>query len=753
MQLVKSLSLKQSRRRRFRLNTEQLEDRVVLAADPIAYWSFDSAANLGADDSGNAANLNVFGNATQDAGGIRGGALALDGNGDYLGGNAPASLPLGRNDYTIAAWIKPDTMGKRAIVSWGSYPNTFQYNTFGVSNTNSVRNDWASLAPLNITATDAVVSGAGIDLDDGQWHHVAVTYDSVVGTRTLYVDGQPLVSAGAALNSATGINFRLGSVDPSPTGEYFDGLLDDVAIWDTPLEANQIAALVGGSSPLELTESGLAAHWIADDLAGTVADGGSVSSWSDGLSGIDATASGTVTLETGELNGHAVVRFNPGDGGDNLRVLGADNPLSGIADFTAVVVFRANATGVGGSTNWFANTGLIDAEQSGVTNDWGLSLNSDGQVGAGLGNPDVTKYSTTGADFADGGAHVAIYTREAGQIRLYVDNFVVETRTDGGAALRNTSDLTFGSLQSNLNFFDGDIDEVQLYNEAIASDEANTLSADLMAKYDVQPPSVPLQIAGELLVDLKATHPSAGTESWLNTGTLGDFTRVGNPFVTEIDGVTAVAFNSDHPASLFDDAYRGPLAPVNITGNSTRSIEFWAYNPNDGLQRPEETIVAWGQRGGPDGTNMSFGYGNHATWGALGQWGAGPDMPWYAGGGSPTLGQWHHMVYTFDGSTGRVYSDGILTYSESFGALNTYANTNINIAAQNAAGGSLALSGYDAPGSFYVANIRIHSEPLSGAQVVANYAAGIQFAGDQPITGPDSYNVNEDGVLNVAAPG
>ena len=40
------------------------------------------------------------------------------------------------------------------------------------------------------------------------------------------------------------------------------------------------------------------------------------------------------------------------------------------------------------------------------------------------------------------------------------------------------------------------------------------------------------------------------------------------------------------------------------------------------LAAEPETIVAWGRRGGPDGSNMSFNYGANALFGAVGHWGS-----------------------------------------------------------------------------------------------------------------------------------
>jgi hypothetical protein len=285
-----------------------------------------------------------------------------------------------------------------------------------------------------------------------------------------------------------------------------------------------------------------------------------------------------------------------------------------------------------------------------------------------------------------------------------------------------------------------------MYRGALAADAVATVTNELLTTYGI---SRQVVVAGELLVDLRATDPSATSATWNNRGTLADFSRIGNPAVQLIQGVTAVALNFDHATSAWDDAYQGPEAPATLVGSDSRSIEIWAYNPSDGLQQLEETAVAWGRRGGPAGTNLSFGYGNSTIWGAVGHWDT-PDMPWFPAGGSPTLGQWHHLVYTYDGGTARLYADGAPTFNESF-VLNTHAGT-INLGAQNGNAGFLALN-EGQPGSLALANVRVHSGVLSAADILANYYAGIQLATTPPTAVADDYQLNEDGLLSEPAPG
>jgi hypothetical protein len=223
-------------------------------------------------------------------------------------------------------------------------------------------------------------------------------------------------------------------------------------------------------------------------------------------------------------------------------------------------------------------------------------------------------------------------------------------------------------------------------------------------------------VAGTLFVDLRASDASDDPNLWENRAGTGDFYAVGTPtYVANVQdtGVAGVQFNPVAPST---DAYEGPYTTADLHGSSDRSIEVWAYNP---AIADEETLVAWGRRGGPDGSNMSFNYGANGTYGAVGHWG-GPDMGW---SGTPAAGQWHYLVYTYDGaSTARVYADGVLRTTEAVGTLNTHTDLPIRLAAQATTAGTdfefgQALSGY-------LAMVRVHTGRLSDADVANNFLFG-----------------------------
>jgi hypothetical protein len=228
----------------------------------------------------------------------------------------------------------------------------------------------------------------------------------------------------------------------------------------------------------------LVGRFVADDL-NALLDGARVDAWTDrdpdGGGSIAAGAGGTPRLAKGVLNGHSVVRFDPVDGVDQLRISADSNPLGGVGDFSAAVVFRAGSPGIGGAGDWWANAGLVDAEQGGSTEDWGMSFSAEGRVAAGIGNPDVSVYSRGGLD--DGRAHVAVLVRSAGVLSIYVDGRLQQQRADASTLPRNVADLVFGSLQTNQNGFSGDIAEVRLYDNDLTASQVQRMAAELDAVY------------------------------------------------------------------------------------------------------------------------------------------------------------------------------------------------------------------------------------------------------------------------------
>jgi hypothetical protein len=223
------------------------------------------------------------------------------------------------------------------------------------------------------------------------------------------------------------------------------------------------------------------------------------------------------------------------------------------------------------------------------------------------------------------------------------------------------------------------------------------------------------------LISLDVVNQPLGSFGvWTNTGTLGGvFSSPTNavPTVEVVQAVKGVTINRTGTAQF----YTGPAAPSFVTGNNSRTIEAWIMNP---ARADEETIFSWGRRGGPDGSNTSFNHGLNATFGAVGQWGAGPDIGW---NGQTVANTWTYVVYTYDGpsQTTTVYKDGVEANTETLGTpLNTWAVDNLGrplpfrVGSQNEANGN-ATGGLR--GSMTIAKIRVYDRALDPAAILANY--------------------------------
>jgi hypothetical protein len=145
-----------------------------------------------------------------------------------------------------------------------------------------------------------------------------------------------------------------------------------------------------------------------------------------------------------------------------------------IQDSFTISFWVKTTTTAGSGTQWWQGEGLVDGEVPNVVNDFGVSL-LGARAAFGVGNPDTTIQSTSSVN--DGAWHHVVATRNSatGAMVLYVDG-AQQASTTGPTGTKNAPpNLRIGSLQTNLNFFAGQLDEVRLYNVALSAAQVAAL--------------------------------------------------------------------------------------------------------------------------------------------------------------------------------------------------------------------------------------------------------------------------------------
>lgn len=201
-------------------------------------------------------NSGVLQNGATFAGGLIGQAFSFDGINDSVNMPRAANLDVG-GQVSIAFWMKSGPGNRMSTCCQGLVTSEFYLveispgagGNVGVNFV--IRTDGAG----SYTAISDV-NGGGAMVSPGQWHHIVGTYDGA--KLQLYVDGQPWGKpnphTGNIAAMSPGGFVAIGSEDgrvsdPSCVGtRYFNGLIDEAAIYNRALSAAEIQAIYTAGS-------------------------------------------------------------------------------------------------------------------------------------------------------------------------------------------------------------------------------------------------------------------------------------------------------------------------------------------------------------------------------------------------------------------------------------------------------------------------------------------------------------------------
>lgn len=214
---------------------------VLDAGGPVAHWTFDDGSGNTATDASENENHGKLKNQPVWVSGFGREALQFDGLNDYVVVNHDDSMSI-ETELTITAWLMGMEWQFRdydSIVYKGKQPNACNYN----------------LVLVHGRPTFAYYHGgwrefyAPFPLLTNVPYHVAATFTSTGSNNSvhLYVNGAQVLSTTTSCDLI--VNSQDLTIGNSPYGEYWNGYLDGVRVYDRALTAEEIIEVMNDPVP------------------------------------------------------------------------------------------------------------------------------------------------------------------------------------------------------------------------------------------------------------------------------------------------------------------------------------------------------------------------------------------------------------------------------------------------------------------------------------------------------------------------
>ena len=480
----------------------------------VGYWPFNGNAN---DASGNGHHGTVNGaTLSTDKNGNTNNSYLFNGTGAYISIGLFNTPPISNSTATISAWVKTsatNTDAMSVVVSRGSGP-TGLYVQPGNQVTGTYGDSGGGFHNADATCS----------IKDGQWHHLVMTYDNI--SKKVYNDGVLIAEGTEAISLL--INGTLEFGRDNPYARFFNGQLDDIAIYSRALSQQEITALYSGNTattiPSYIPTNGLVGYWPFDGNANDESGNGN-----------NGTINGA-TLST-DRNGETNKAYSFNGTSDFIEVLNSISLNVGTSitlNCWVKTYYSSNSTPPqsiirkGGSytPSWSLNQEQGKYIMNAYNGNWFSALSPINLI-------DTSKWTMlTGI----------INTNN---IQIFKEGQLVGSTTYSGQTLNTTDKLYFGLDPNKIGvspmFYKGKIDDIAIYNRALSQQEITALYSGT--------PASPLA-STKVFVDAPATvNENENVELSISTEALNSSDNV-------------IAFQTD----LTYDSTRYTFVSNNLTG-------------------------------------------------------------------------------------------------------------------------------------------------------------------------------------------
>jgi hypothetical protein len=530
--------------------------------------------------------------------GVEGLALQLDGAGDYALVSDDESLDI-VNAITLATWIRPELVGTQYLVKKAIQGGGDGYEI-------SLSATGLPFARFNQTTSGNAYRIDGITpypTDGATWMHLAVTYDG--STIRFYANGIEESSASAVFDIATNA-LPLGIGCQSDGTTTFTGAMDDARVYRRALSPAEIGVLAGYVDPL------VGSFQMEEGSGTTLADSSSY--------GNDAALSGSPTWVPGidglaiELDGTSDYGLVPDDA--SLDITDAITLATWIRPGrvgTQYVLKKAIQGGGDGYELSLASSGVpfVRFNQTSAANTYRVDA--------------ATSYPTDGTTWM----HLAA-TYDGATIRIYVNGELDGSAPAVFTIATNALSLGIGCQSDGTTPFQGAMDDARIYRRALSGDEIRALvvTDPLVGNWRME------ENGGTVLADSSA---------YGNDGALS-----GDP--AWVPGVVGLALQLDGGGDY-------ALVPDDVSLDIADAITMAAWIRPDAVGT--QYLVKKATNGGQDGYELALS-SSGLPFVRFNQTSASNTYRVDAVTPYPTDGvTWMHLAATYDGSTVRIYVDGL----------------------------------------------------------------------------------------------
>lgn len=485
------------------LTAQEISTAYVNAtSDLVAHWKLNEGSGTAISDSSGNGRNGVMNGATWTTGNI-GAGLSFDGINDYI--NLGDILDAGSGNMTVTAWVKFGALNanqKIAIKSHSLSPwLSWQLQLWGSQpQTNGVE------PMFTLATTDIGYYSAGYwgEISADTWYHISGVKNG--NSLLFYLNGTTNDTwsdtiSGTVQNGDGSLWIGSGW---NGTDEPFNGVIDDVRIYNRALTSEEIYALYNTDAP------GLIAHWKFDENSGSTA------------------SDFTPNANNGSINGATWIN---GVSGGALNFNGSSNY---VFKSSPSLVLKPSSQVVASAWIKATSTDVDGSDIISMGDSYAIRIETNGNVSFFYHNGTtwVGVYSS-GINVLNNQWHLITGQKTPSSIEIYVDGVLKGSVSNTGTisyvwtnVIGNAgTDLRIGrhghdhfpGYAGDRYYFKGSMDDVRIYNRALTAQEILNIynSTYPSSSGNLESPrNVGVEVVCNPAVNLFWTAPSAQVQSY-----------------------------------------------------------------------------------------------------------------------------------------------------------------------------------------------------------------------------------------------